>query len=125
MADEGIYVRREQKKLRQLRYSKEASFEKYIREMVQIITPRMRQEGDAKSSISTEALAIADSIILDLFQDLAKEARKMVVSAKRRTLMACDIQCAVLMCLRGEVARHAVSEAQKAVFSYVEKARRH
>lgn len=93
------------------------SFQTYIREMVQVIGTVMNQD-ERKASISRKALSLADFIVIDMCQDIVREAKRHMVAANRRTLMPLDIQGAVLQRLHGEVARYAVAEAAKAVTSY-------
>ena len=60
-------------------------------------------------------MAIMNSFVLDTFDRIASEASKLVQYSKRQTMDARSIQSATRLVLPGELAKHAESEAQKAV----------
>ncbi|GFY42012.1 histone H2B.2 [Trichonephila inaurata madagascariensis] len=107
MREDSIYLKRERKKKNLLHYASYSSFRNYIRSMLRKI--------DQNASISVFALDVIDSIVLDLFADLAAEARQFMIATQKRTLTAWDVQAAVLEKLRGELAKHAVCEGQRAI----------
>lgn len=112
--DEALYARREQRKVSRIQYTSNTSFQSYIRDAV-------KEMGRGEAQISKEALIIADDILMDVFNDIAEESRKLMVSSKRRTLMVRDVQAAVKLRFQGEVARHAAAQAARAVISYTER----
>jgi len=67
------------------------------------------------TSISTRAMSIVSSIINDMFERVATEASKLAIRNRKYTLSSRDLQTAVRLILPPELARHAVSEATKAV----------
>ncbi|GBL88260.1 hypothetical protein AVEN_117833-1 [Araneus ventricosus] len=118
MGDENIYVRRERKKRNQIRYVRNASFDNYIRKVLSNVY------GQGGASISETALKITDNILKNFFTDLSSEAKQLMVASQKRTLTDWDIQQAVAVILKGEVAKHAISEGQKAVLMYSDMRRR-
>ena len=68
--------------------------------------------------MSKRAMAIMNSFVLDTFDRIATEASKLVQYSRRQTMDARSIQSAVRLVLPGELAKHAESEAQKAVNKY-------
>ncbi|GFR06760.1 histone H2B [Trichonephila clavata] len=109
--------KKEQKMRNMIRYVNNSSFKYYIKDILRNIDRR----GGA--SISTAALDIIDSMIFDLFTELATEAKNLMSLANKRTLSAWDIQSAVMEKMRGEIAKHAISEGQKAVAFYADMTR--
>ncbi|OIR59125.1 MAG: histone H2B [Amphiamblys sp. WSBS2006] len=69
-------------------------------------------------SISKKSMAIMNSFVSDLFERIAAEAAKLSVYTKRSTITSKEIQTAVRLVLPGELAKHAVSEATKAISKY-------
>ncbi|GFS55226.1 histone H2B [Nephila pilipes] len=118
MARRRSSSKKEQKMRNLIRYVNNSSFKHYIRDILRNIDRR----GGA--SISTAALDVIDSMIFDLFTELATEAKNLMALSNKRTLTAWDVQSAVMEKLRGEIARHAISEGQKAVTFYVDMTRR-
>ncbi|ETO11537.1 hypothetical protein RFI_25840 [Reticulomyxa filosa] len=69
--------------------------------------------------MSKKAMDIMNSFVLDCFDRIATEAGRLVQYNKRHTMDARAVQCAVKLVLPGELAKHAESEAQKAVQKYM------
>lgn len=69
--------------------------------------------------ISSRSMVIMNSFVSDIFERLASEAGRLVLYNKSRTLSSRDIQSATKLILPGELAKHAVSEAAKAIHSYL------
>ena len=70
------------------------------------------------SGISSKAMAIMNSFILDTFERVAAEASRLVHINGKNTMSSRDIQTAVRLVLPGELSKHAVSEGTKAVTKY-------
>nr|XP_012422746.1 PREDICTED: histone H2B, sperm-like [Odobenus rosmarus divergens] len=66
-------------------------------------------------SLSQEAVSVMDSFVKDIFERIAEEASRLARFTKRSTITTRDIQTAVRLVLPGEIGKHAVSEAIKAV----------
>nr|Q99285.2 RecName: Full=Histone H2B [Pisum sativum] len=68
--------------------------------------------------ISSKAMGIMNSFINDIFEKLASEASRLARYNKKSTITPREIQTAVRLLLPGEVAKHKVSEATKAVTKF-------
>jgi len=68
--------------------------------------------------ISSKAMSIMNSFVLDVFERIAGEASKLAKQNKKATISSREIQTAVRLLLPGELAKHAVSEGTKAVTKY-------
>lgn len=106
------YRRREERKRRRIRYVKNASFQNYIRQVL--------KKFDVRASLSSEAVAVIDSILFDAFHDLAQEARHMMVQKGQRTLTEWNVHSATHIYFKGEVDRHAVDNAMRAITMYAD-----
>jgi histone H2B len=69
-------------------------------------------------NISKKAMSIMNSFVNDIFERVASEASKLAAYNKRSTISSKEIQTAVRLILPGELAKHAVSEATKAISKY-------
>nr|XP_025717897.1 late histone H2B.L4-like [Callorhinus ursinus] len=69
-------------------------------------------------SLLQEAVSVMDSFVKDMFEHIAEEASRLACSTKRSTITTRDIQTAVCLLLLGEIGKHAVSEATKAVIMF-------
>ena len=70
------------------------------------------------TGISNKAMNIMNSFINDIFEMLATEASNLAKINKTKTLYSMEIQTAVRLILPGELAKHAMSEATKAVAKF-------
>lgn len=70
------------------------------------------------TSISKKAMSIMNSFVNDIFERVAHEASKLAAYNKRSTITSREIQTSVRLILPGELSKHAVSEATKAVTKY-------
>ena len=69
-------------------------------------------------NISKKAMSIMNSFVNDIFERSAGEASKLAAYNKKSTITSKEIQTAVRLILPGELAKHAVSEATKAIAKY-------
>ncbi|XP_032702091.1 histone H2B-like [Lontra canadensis] len=65
-----------------------------------------------------KAVSILDSFVKDIFERIADEASRLARSTQRTTITSREIQTAVRLLLPGEIGKHAVSEATKAILRY-------
>lgn len=86
------------------------SYGTYLHKVLKITHPEMR--------ISRKAMSIMDSLMHDLFERLGAEAGKLATYQKKRTLTAKEMQVAVRLLVPGELSKHAVVEATKAVAKF-------
>jgi histone H2B len=63
-------------------------------------------------------MAAMDDINRDVFERLAREAGRLARYNKKSTITAREIQSAVRLVFPGELAKHAVFEANRAVAKY-------
>ena len=68
--------------------------------------------------ISQKAMSIMESFCHDLFERIAAEAARLARYNRKAIIQPRDIQTAVKLILGGELAKHAVSEATKALSKY-------
>eukprot|EP01128_Nolandella_sp_AFSM9_P010989 TRINITY_DN7708_c0_g1_i1.p1 TRINITY_DN7708_c0_g1~~TRINITY_DN7708_c0_g1_i1.p1 ORF type:complete len:108 (+),score=30.46 TRINITY_DN7708_c0_g1_i1:43-366(+) len=66
------------------------------------------------TGISNKAMNIMNSLVADIFEQLANEAVRLARYNSRQTITAREMQTAVLLLLPGELAKHAISEGTKA-----------
>lgn len=83
------------------------SYKRYIYRVLKQIHP--------DTGISSKAMDVMDSLMMDMFERIVSEASKMSLRSKRVTLSAREIQAAVKLILPGALAQHAVTEGSKAV----------
>jgi histone H2B len=69
-------------------------------------------------NISKRSMSIMNSFVNDIFERTASEASRLATYNKRSTISSKEIQTAVRLILPGELAKHAVSEATKAIAKY-------
>merc|ERR1719250_264172 len=86
------------------------SFNIYIFKVLKQIYPEL--------GLSRKAMSILDSFVRDTFERLATEAGKLAKINGQQTLTARSIQTATRLVLKGELAKHAVSEGTKATHKY-------
>lgn len=108
--------RREERKKRRLQYMKRIHFKHYIR--------RLFVEFGGDISLSSDAVDVINDTVLDLFHQLATEAKELMVYAGTRTLMVSDVKHAALLIFKGGIADHAVANAWRSVLHYIESTRR-
>ncbi|KAF7398506.1 hypothetical protein V1477_015803 [Vespula maculifrons] len=70
------------------------------------------------TGISSRAMSIMNSFVIDIFERLAAESSRLALNNKRATISSREIQTAVRLLIPGELAKHAVSEGTKAVTKY-------
>lgn len=86
------------------------SYARYIFKVFRYIHPEM--------SISKRAMSILESLMTDIFERFAREAGLLVKYSKKSTISTREMQTAVRLILPGELAKHAISEATKAIAMY-------
>lgn len=97
----------EKKKRKKRHYN---SFSTYIYKVLKQVHP--------DTGISSKGMAIMNSFIDDMCDKISSQAAKMANYNKRKTMVSRDIQSAVRIVMRGELAKHAISEGTKAVLNY-------
>ncbi|XP_025717896.2 histone H2B, sperm-like [Callorhinus ursinus] len=69
-------------------------------------------------SLSQEAVSVMYSFVKDIFDRIAEEACRLARFTKRSTITTRYIQTAMRLVLPGEIGKHAISEAMKAVIRF-------
>ncbi|XP_058931801.1 histone H2B type 1-A [Kogia breviceps] len=90
--------------------SRKESYSVYIYKVLKQVHP--------DTGISSKAMSIMNSFVVDIFERVASEASTLAHYDKRSTITSREIQTAVRLLLPGELAKHAVSEGTKAVTKY-------
>lgn len=80
--------------------------------------PRVLNRVHTGLSLSQEAVNVLDSFVKDMFERIAEEAARLAHSNKRSTITSREIQTSVRLLLPGELRKHAMSVATKAVIRY-------
>ena len=70
--------------------------------------------------MSKKAMSVMNGFVFDAFDRIATEAGNMVKYNKKSTMDARAIQAACKLILPGELAKHAETEANKAVNKYIQ-----
>ncbi|XP_019574358.2 histone H2B type W-T [Rhinolophus sinicus] len=70
-------------------------------------------------SLSQETVSVMDSFVKDIFERIADEASRLVRNTRRTTLTSDEIQTAVRLLLPGELGKHALFEATKAMILHI------
>ena len=83
------------------------SFSTYIYKVLKQVHP--------ETGISKKSMSIMNSFISDIFERIMVEAGKLGRYSKKATLSSREVQSAVRLVLPGELAKHAVSEGNKAL----------
>lgn len=86
------------------------SYESYIYKVIKQIHPDM--------GITSKAMVILNSFVLDIFERLATEAGRLARYNKKKSITSREVQSALRLLLPGELAKHAVAEGTKAVTKY-------
>ena len=68
--------------------------------------------------ISKKGMIVLNSLIIDLFDQIALEASKLLRYQNKKTLSSNDIQTAIKLILPNDLGDHAVSEGNSAIFMY-------
>jgi len=87
-----------------------ASFSLYIYKVLRVVNKEI--------GISKKGMSVVNSLVSDIFEQVALEASKLVRYQKKKTLSSQDIQSAVKLLLPQDLATHAVSEGAKAVAKF-------
>lgn len=79
---------------------------------------RVLKDCHDKLGISSAAMAVMNSMVNDIFERIAREAAELARYNKRQTIGSKEIRSAVNLVFPGDLARHALSEAAKALSKY-------
>ena len=68
--------------------------------------------------ISKKGMSVINSLVSDMFEQIALESSKLVRYQKKKTLSSQDVQAAVKLLLPPDLGNHAVLEGSKAVAKF-------
>ena len=68
--------------------------------------------------ISKKGMSVINSLVADMFEQIALEASKLVRYQKKRTLSSQDVQTAVKLLLPQDLGNHAILEGSKAISKF-------
>ena len=71
-----------------------------------------------ETGISSKAMSIMNSFIIDIYKRIANEAFRLAKYNQRSNISTREIQTSVRLLLTGELAKHALSEGNRAVTKY-------
>ncbi|XP_004415993.1 PREDICTED: late histone H2B.L1-like [Odobenus rosmarus divergens] len=80
--------------------------------------PRVLKHVHEGLSLSQEAESVMDSFVKDIFECIAEESSRLARFTKRSTITTREIQTAVRLVLPGEIGKHTMSEATKAIIRF-------
>ena len=86
------------------------SFSLYIYKVLKTISNEI--------GISKKGMAVINSLVADMFEQIALEASKLVRYQKKRTLSSQDIQTAVKLLMPKDLGDHAIMEGSKAMAKF-------
>ncbi|XP_070506860.1 histone H2B-like [Chironomus tepperi] len=98
-----------QKKIR--KHKRNESYGRFIYKVLKQVHP--------ECSISSSAMSILNSFVIDTFEKLAKEASGLTHHNKHATMTSRDIQTSTMLLLPGELGKYAISEGTRAVQKYI------
>lgn len=88
-----------------------SSYSSYIYRVLKLLHPN--------TSISNKAMAIVNSFVSDMTERLGREAGRLARYNKRKTMGSREVQSAVRLVIPGELSRHAIADAHKALTKWV------
>ncbi|KAM4798717.1 histone H2B-like [Urocitellus parryii] len=77
--------------------------------------PRVLKHIHSGLILSRSTVSVLDSFVKDMFERIASEAGRLARQNHRSTITSRDIQTAVRLLLPGEIGKHAVYEATRAL----------
>jgi len=95
---------------RKKRTKNSSSFTTYIYKVLKQVHP--------DTGISRKAMLVMNDFVIDIIKRVGEEARNLCELFQKKTLTSREIQTAVRLTFKGELAKHAVSEGTKAVTKF-------
>ena len=90
------------------RKTRKTSYASYISKV-------LKGASKTKLTLSSKAVKILNSLVVDFFERIATEAASLARSGKKHTLGSREVQTAVRLTLPAELAKHAMAEGTRAV----------
>ena len=99
------------RRMKRKRSNVNGNFSSYLFRVLKQIHPQL--------SMTNKAMKVMDDFMHDIFHRLASEAAGLVKLANRSTLTSAEIQTSTRLILPGELSKHAVMEATKALATFI------
>lgn len=96
---------------RKTKKKRNETFSLYIYKVLKQVHP--------EKGISKKAMNIMNSMVYDIFDQIALQAAQLIRYTRKRTLSFKEIQTCVKLLLPGELAEHAIAEGSRAVGKYI------
>lgn len=95
-----------------VRQSTAGTYSNYLYKVLKQVHPEL--------GVSRRGMIVMDSLVKDVIDRLAQEAGSVARYSKKDTMSTSHVQAATRLVLRGELAKHAVSEGTKATVKYAQ-----
>jgi histone H2B len=102
------------KRIKKVRKPKKPKFN--FQRKIHAVLKSLNPEG----CISKRAMGIVNDFMGDIFEKLASESRILLSKGKTATLTSREMMTSAKLVLQGDLSKHGVSEATKAIQKYVE-----
>ena len=79
---------------------------------------RVLKEVHPETGISKTAISTLNSIILEVYRNLAANARELCMKSDHKILTPQDIQTAIKIVFPGEICKHAINEGTRALTTF-------
>lgn len=96
---------------------KKIDFRIYIHRVLKIVSPRA-ENATKMRAISTNAMNVLNDICVSILDNVCSEVKQMKQNTKTVTLNDNDIRSIFQLIFVGDLGKHAVSEAVKAILTY-------
>ena len=103
----AIALKKKLKIRKERRKKKPHSFQIYIYRLLKALKPN--------HGITQKAMNVMNTFVDDMLKRIAKDAADLLIHARRKILSIADIKSAVKLNFDGELALHAINEAEKAL----------
>ena len=88
----------------------EDNLERYIYRVIKQVHPDI--------GINRTAMSTLNTLILDLYRKISKEASEVSHNHKQQTLTSLDVQTAMKLHIPGELQKHAITQSTQACTNY-------
>ena len=82
------------------------------------IKNQLKKQENGELTISSKAMSIMNSFVVDIFERIAEQASELARIGKSSKLRIRDIETSVKLVLNGDLGKYAVSHGNKAVLNH-------
>lgn len=79
---------------------------------------RVKKQVHPDLGVSKSSMKIIESFITDFFERICRESSLLMTSSGNKSLRTVDVLAAINLVLPGELGKHAINEAEKAIQTY-------